>query len=73
MEYACTHTYIYIHTHTYTLTQEKFIVQGMHMLFDGTLGGKWDGVRKSKLVFIGKKLENQDFEVCVCGGMFLVY
>ena len=42
---------------------ERFVVQGMHMLSDGKKGTSWaDEERKSKMVFIGKGIKSEDFE-----------
>jgi len=40
---------------------EKFVFQGVHMLFDGTPGSVWgkDEKRGNKLVFIGRKLDRE--------------
>ena len=41
----------------------QFMVQGVHMLFDGELGPTWaDGERKSRLVFIGRGLDAENLE-----------
>lgn len=41
----------------------QFVVQGVHMLFDGELGPTWaDGERKSRLVFIGRGLDAENLE-----------
>jgi len=50
---------------------EKFVYQGVHMLFDGEFHGNWgEGEKRcSKLVFIGKNLDKdklqKDFEKCL--------
>lgn len=51
---------------------EKFVVQGIHMLFNGEICDNWEveeSKRRSKLVFIGVDLPHeqikQDFERCV--------
>jgi G3E family GTPase len=51
---------------------KKFVVQGIHMLFNGEVCDEWeveDNQRKSKLVFIGIDLPHQEikeeFEKCV--------
>ena len=50
---------------------EKFVYQGVHMLFDGEFHGNWEEGEKrcSKLVFIGKNLDKdklqKDFEKCL--------
>lgn len=51
---------------------QKFVVQGIHMLFNGEVCDDWEvgeGQRRSKLVFIGVDLPHQrikdDFEQCV--------
>lgn len=44
---------------------EKFVFQGVHMLFDGNFMGEWevpDEQRVSKFVFIGKNLDRQKLE-----------
>lgn len=43
---------------------ERFVFQGVHMLFDGTPDRKWrvDEKRVSKMVFIGKDLVKEEFE-----------
>ena len=49
---------------------EKFVFQGVHMLFDGQFLGKWEEgeTRESVFVFIGKDLDKADlkakFESC---------
>ena len=44
---------------------EQFVVQGVHMIFDGYRGPVWteETPRKSKLVFIGENLVRQDIVV----------
>jgi G3E family GTPase len=51
---------------------KKFVVQGIHMLFNGEVCDEWEveeSCRKSKLVFIGVDLPHQqikdNFEKCV--------
>lgn len=51
---------------------DKFVVQGIHMLFNGEVCDKWEeeeSRRRSKLVFIGVDLPHEqikrDFERCV--------
>ena len=50
--------------------EEKFVFQGVHMLFDGQFLGSWkeDEPRESVFVFIGKDLDKEDlkdkFESC---------
>lgn len=49
----------------------QFVVQGIHMLFNGELGPLWPAgsARRSKLVFIGVRLPHKDlsrgFESCI--------
>lgn len=49
---------------------EQFVVQGVHMMFDGCRGREWreNEIRKSVLVFIGVKLDEfqlqHEFEAC---------
>lgn len=48
---------------------EQFMVQGVHMIFDGTRGSSWStSKRRSKLVLIGRNLDEQglkkDFLSC---------
>ncbi len=51
--------------------EEKFIFQGVGMLFNGTFGGKWKETekRESRFVFIGKNLDTEflkaGFEACI--------
>lgn len=51
--------------------EEKFVFQGVHMMFDGTPMGKWaEGEeRVSSMVFIGRELEadlfQEGFETCL--------
>ena len=42
-------------------SKEKFVFQGVHMIFDGEFEGEWaeDETRESKLVFIGKDLDHE--------------
>ena len=44
--------------------EEKFVYQGVHMIFDGEFQGEWgaDEMRCSKLVFIGKNLDKAALE-----------
>ncbi|MBM5812685.1 MAG: GTP-binding protein [Gammaproteobacteria bacterium] len=43
---------------------ERFVFQGVHMLFDGRPGGPWqaDEPRQSQLVFIGRNLDRAELE-----------
>ena len=44
---------------------EQFVAQGVHMIFDGYVGPKWEeyeGVKKSRLVFIGENLSRKFLE-----------
>ncbi|MBM3899537.1 MAG: GTP-binding protein [Gemmatimonadetes bacterium] len=43
---------------------ERFVFQGVHMLFDGRPGGRWqtDEPRHSQLVFIGRNLDRAELE-----------
>jgi len=45
--------------------EEKFIVQGVHMLFNGEKGEVWsaEGERRSRLVFIGVKLNHAELKL----------
>jgi G3E family GTPase len=49
----------------------QFVVQGIHMLFNGELGPQWEDrdKRRSRLVFIGVRLPQRElrrgFEACV--------
>ncbi len=51
---------------------EKFVYQGVHMIFDGEFQGEWEQGEKrcSKLVFIGKNLNKEalekEFKKCLC-------
>eukprot|EP00945_MAST-04E_sp_MAST-4E-sp1_P004047 g4047.t1 len=51
---------------------EKFVYQGVHMIFDGEFQGQWGGTenRSCCLVFIGKNLDKaaleNDFRKCLC-------
>lgn len=51
--------------------EERFVFQGVHMMFDGLPGTKWkEGERRvSKMVFIGRELDaallQEGFEHCV--------
>jgi len=40
---------------------QRFIFQGVHMVFDGNMGSKWRSEEKriNKLVFIGKNLDRE--------------
>jgi hypothetical protein len=42
-------------------SEQKFVCQGVHQLFNGDFDEKWgkDEVRESKLLFIGKKLDKE--------------
>jgi len=50
---------------------QKFVVQGIHMIFNGELGPEWEKneTRRSKFVFIGANLNHsqlkQEFEACI--------
>ena len=50
---------------------DRFVLQGVHMIMDGRPTGPWSATdtRKSRLVFIGRKLDEeglrQGFEACV--------
>jgi len=50
---------------------DRFVLQGVHMIMDGRPTGPWgaNDTRKSRLVFIGRKLDEaalkQGFEACV--------
>ena len=42
---------------------DRFVFQGVHMLMDGATMGRWpDGERVSRIVFIGRDLDNMDLE-----------
>lgn len=42
---------------------ERFLFQGVHMLFDGKFGRPWSGeVRHNQLVFIGRDLDREELE-----------
>ncbi|MES9944942.1 MAG: GTP-binding protein [Candidatus Thiodiazotropha sp.] len=42
---------------------ERFVFQGVHMLFDGKFGRAWSGeVRHNQLVFIGRALDRAELE-----------
>jgi G3E family GTPase len=42
---------------------ERFVFQGVHMLFDGQFGRPWSGeVRHNQLVFIGRQLDRAELE-----------
>ena len=45
-------------------SKQKFVYQGVHMLFDGEFEGEWedDEPRGCKLVFIGKNLDKAELE-----------
>lgn len=51
--------------------EEKFVFQGIHMLFSGTFLGRWEPneVRGSRFVFIGRNLDKEalrkGFEACI--------
>ena len=51
---------------------EKFVYQGVHMIFDGEFQGEWESgeTRCSKLIFIGKNLDKpaleKKFRECLC-------
>eukprot|EP00392_Amoebophrya_sp_AT5.2_P000501 g502.t1 len=52
---------------------QKFVFQGVHMIFDGDFQGEWAEdreSRQSKFVFIGKNLNREDleggFRKCIC-------
>ena len=51
--------------------EEKFVFQGVHMMFDGMPGSRWkDGEKRiSKMVFIGRELEGdiieEGFQTCL--------
>jgi G3E family GTPase len=51
--------------------EQKFVYQGVHMIFTGDFDGSWskDEKRESKLVFIGKSLDHEElkkgFEACL--------
>jgi G3E family GTPase len=44
--------------------ENQFVVQGVHMVFDGSLGPAWadNDKRKSTLVFIGRNLQSSELE-----------
>ncbi|MEL6896693.1 MAG: GTP-binding protein, partial [Planctomycetota bacterium] len=51
-------------------SQERFVFQGVHMLFDGRMDRPWrDGERRNSLVFIGRNLDREDlnagFSACL--------
>jgi hypothetical protein len=54
--------------------EEKFVFQGVGMLFSGTFEGRWkpDETRESRFVFIGKNLDmdllKKGFEACCVTG-----
>jgi G3E family GTPase len=42
---------------------ERFVFQGVHMLFDGKFGRPWrDEIRRNQLVFIGRELDRAELE-----------
>jgi G3E family GTPase len=42
---------------------ERFVFQGVHMLFDGKPGGAWGTMpRTNRLVFIGRNLDRAQLE-----------
>ena len=42
---------------------ERFVFQGVHMLFDGRANGSWNGTaRSNRLVFIGRNLDRAELE-----------
>jgi G3E family GTPase len=50
--------------------EERFVFQGVHMLFDGRPDRKWNpGERKNQLIFIGRNLDrgelNEGFRACL--------
>ncbi|RMC37252.1 CobW family GTP-binding protein [Paracoccus alkanivorans] len=51
-------------------SDERYVIQGVHMLMDGSYLGPWpkDGLRQSKLVFIGRNLDSmalkEGYEAC---------
>merc|ERR1711881_439578 len=54
-------------------SQQKFVFQGIHMIFGGQPQGEWkEGeVRRNKLVFIGRNLAREElesgFKACLTG------
>lgn len=52
---------------------QRFVFQGVHMLFDGRANRPWksDSERKNELVFIGRNLDEAeltaDFRACLIG------
>jgi len=50
--------------------QERYVFQGVHMLFDGRIDRPWrDGERANSLIFIGRNLDraalNAGFNACL--------
>ena len=50
--------------------QNRFVFQGVHMLFDGRPDRSWGKEpRRNSLIFIGRKLDraklNEDFRACL--------
>jgi len=50
--------------------EEKFVFQGIHMLFDGKPMGAWgEETRSNRMIFIGKKLDREEllsgFKACM--------
>ncbi len=44
-------------------SSERFVFQGVHMLFDGKFGRPWqDEIRHNQLVFIGRELDRAELE-----------
>ncbi|MCG7874973.1 MAG: GTP-binding protein [Candidatus Thiodiazotropha taylori] len=42
---------------------ERFVFQGVHMLFDGKFGRPWSGeMRHSQMIFIGRRLDRAELE-----------
>ena len=42
---------------------QRFVFQGVHMLFDGQAGGPWgEGRRSNRMVFIGRNLDRRELE-----------
>ncbi|MCG8685571.1 MAG: GTP-binding protein, partial [Desulfobacterales bacterium] len=48
---------------------ERFIFQGVHMLFEGKFDRVWEEERRNNLVFIGRNLDrdflNKGFKACL--------
>ena len=43
--------------------EDRYVFQGVHMLMDGAPMGSWpDGARQSRIVFIGRDLDNMGLE-----------